>query len=128
MAHIEFPAIPVPGFKMRVEEEPGQVTVTCSGILDVPDVEARLGPPLMRLHEHFLDRKVGLVRLDLVGVEYMNSYGIKVLASWFYRVENKRPSYAVEVLYDPASTWQRWSLKAVQILAPSIKVLPRTQA
>ena len=54
--------------------------------------------------------------------------GIKVLASWFYRVENKRPSYAVEVLYDPASTWQRWSLKAVQILAPSIKVLPRTQA
>jgi hypothetical protein len=128
MARIEFPGAPVPGFKVKVEEEPGLVTVSCSGILDVADVEARLGPPLMRLHESILDRKVPLVRLDLVEVEYMNSYGIKVLASWFYKVENKKPSYSVEVLYDPASTWQRWSLKAVQILAPSIKVVPRTQA
>ena len=123
MMSLEFPTVHLPGFKLKVHQEADRLQMICSGILDVPDVESVLGPPLMRLHEAILERGIPLVQLDLSRMEYMNSFGIKVLASWLYKVENKRPSYRVEVYCDPASVWQQWSLKVVQILAPSIQLL-----
>jgi hypothetical protein len=104
------------GFTIRLDTSGGTPTVVCQGTLDLQDSAGLLQPDLLRFHDAARVARVLDVRLDMTGMDYMNSSGIKAFMTWFLRNE-KDGGYALEVLYDPQRTWQSVSFKTMARLA-----------
>jgi anti-anti-sigma factor len=118
---ITFPAGLIPDFEVEITQGEGEVTVRFSGDLHADHVAERLQPPLLKMHEAILARKVSRVRLDLRKVDYMNSSAIKALASWLLAAERAREGgYRIDMIFNPDSTWQHESLGALEAIAPKV--------
>lgn len=117
----------VPGFNFQVASEGALYVAHCSGVLDGEDAAAKVQPELMKLHDTIVASRVHLVRLELQDVSYMNSNGIKAFATWFLKAEGSREhSYAIDLVYDPQVSWQRWSVGALQVLTPrALRLVPK---
>lgn len=121
MSTFQFPANLASGFKITVKEAPDRWTVVCSGILDVPDACTAIQPQLLALHQALIDHKVPTVELEVQGVDYMNSSGLKSFMAWFLAANQaKDHPYAIEVAYDPERSWQPISLRPMERLAPRV--------
>jgi len=121
MSAVSLPAEPVPGFKTRLTVKDKECTVECSGMLDGPDSTNVLQPQLIRLHDLLHAERFVRVRLDLSQVTYMNSSAIKCFMAWFLKAErNKDTSYTIDVVFDPATTWQYVSFTTMGRIAPRI--------
>lgn len=115
----QFPDHLTPDFSLSLKEEPTRWVVQCKGVLDVPNAAQRVQPELLKLHAAAIAAKVGLVRLDLKQVEYMNSSGLKSFMAWFLTAANAKDcTYTIEVGYDPERSWQQMSLRPMERLAP----------
>lgn len=122
------PVILVPGFSFQVASEGDRFVAHCSGVLDGEDAAARVQPELLKLHDEIVANRVDLVRLELQDVSYMNSNGIKAFATWFLKAEGSREHpYAIDLVYDPKISWQRWSVGALQVLTPrALRLIPKS--
>src|SRR5262249_31444503 len=78
-----FPADLASGFKISVKEAGDAWVVECSGVLDTPDACAAVQPQLLALHRAVVTAKIPTVKLEVQGVEYMNSSGLKSFIVWF---------------------------------------------
>lgn len=126
MTPVSFPEHPVPGFSVRADHAGDQVTLVCSGTLDANDSTAHLQPQLLAMHEALLASGVKRVVLDVTGVSYMNSSGVKCFMTWFIKAERaKVVAYEIHIVFDPQKTWQYVSFTTMGRIAP--KVL-RTQS
>lgn len=121
MSAFQFPSNLASGFKISLKETGDTWTVECSGVLDSPDACAAVQPQLLALHHAAVVAKVALVRLEMHGVEYMNSSGLKSFMVWFLAAnQSKEHRYGIEVSYDPDRTWQPISLRPMERLAPNV--------
>lgn len=106
-------------FQVQVVPSPESWVVRCVGTLDFTDSSAVMQPELMRLHREVLAAKVPRVELNLAGVEYMNSSGLKGFMAWFLAVDALEPGpYRIDIVYDAKKTWQAVSLAAMERVAP----------
>ena len=126
----QFPASLTPDFRITLNDGQGRWTVKCSGILDAPNAASLVQPELLRLHAAVVAAKIPVVELQLEEVEYINSSGLKSFMAWFLAAANAGDfRYTIEVVYDPARSWQQLSLRPMERLAPrTVKLLPRAGA
>jgi anti-anti-sigma factor len=111
---------------VKLSEDGEAVTLVCAGTLDANDSTAHLQPQLLALHEQLLAAGTKKVVLDVTGVSYMNSSGVKCFMTWFIKAErSKVPPYEIHIVFDPQRTWQYVSFTTMGRIAP--KVL-RTQS
>jgi hypothetical protein len=98
------------------------VSVVLRGDSDARDAGAALDDFLVRrVHPAVL--RVGLkqLHLDVTGLEFLNSAGIKALVNWLLAIKQQAaPSrYFVVLQYDESITWQSKGLKPLAYVAPS---------
>jgi hypothetical protein len=121
MAPFEFTQSIPPGFHISVREEGATWFVECSGVLDTPDACSAVQPQLLMLHGALVAAQVSQVNLNLRGVEYMNSGGLKSFMAWFLSANQEQDRrYRIEVAYDPNRSWQPISLRPMERLAPKV--------
>lgn len=112
------------GFHISVRDAGDAYAVDCWGVLDTPDACANLQPQLLLLHKAIVDQKIRKVRLNLQGVDYMNSGGLKSFMAWFITAnQTQEHRYEIEVSYDPERSWQPISLRPMKRLAPAVILL-----
>lgn len=100
---------------IEVFDDPQGVLVKLTGTLDQQGEGDRLAPLLAQVHEGALARRLPLVSLDVSGMDFLNSSGIKTLAMWVMKREALAPAevYAVKVIYARHVTWQVATLRAI---------------
>ena len=121
MTTLQFPAEPVPGFLVSVQQHGEIVKMVCSGTLDAKEVTHLLQPQLLGFHDQLLAAGCREVTLDFSAVNYMNSSAIKCFMAWFLRAErHKEAAYTIHVSYDPKRTWQFVSFTTMGRIAPKV--------
>lgn len=132
MSGVSFPEQPVPGFIVRFAHEGETCRLVCSGTLDANDSTAHLQPHLLAFHDQLLANAVREVTVDVTGVAYMNSSGVKCFMTWFIKAErSKTPPYVIQIVFDPQRTWQYVSFTTMGRIAPKvlrIQSLPAQEA
>lgn len=116
-----FPETLTPGFRFKVQPEGESCRIECSGTLDVRDASTEVQSELLRLHDALVASRVHSVRLDMHGVDYMNSSGIQGFMAWFLKAGNAIDHrYTIEVIYDPDRRWQVVSFPIMERLTPGV--------
>ena len=97
--------------------------VTLEGPADLR-TKATLDRLLDKVHSLAMERKAPEVKLDLRGVEFMNSSCIKSLVTWIGDAQDAAPSgaYAITLVGSSAVHWQTRSLEALSGLADIVRI------
>ncbi len=121
MSFVPLAPEPIPGFKVQMSVAGKACVMQCSGTIDSPDSTSTLQPMLLQLHDRLVAAGVETVRLDVSGMEYMNSSAIKCFMAWFLKAErSKDASYAITVVFDKQRTWQYVSFTTMGRVAPRV--------
>lgn len=99
------------------------VTVVLRGDSDARDAGAALDEYLVRrIHKAVSESKIKKIQLDVTGLEFLNSSGIKALVNWLIAVKLQKPEdrYFIVLQYDEGITWQSKGLKPLACVAPSL--------
>lgn len=106
----------------EVLDTDNSVSIVLRGDSDARDAAAALDEFLVRrVHPAILKAALKLVQLDVTGLEFLNSAGIKALVNWLLAIkQQQQPSrYFVVVQYDEGITWQAKGLKPLTFVAQS---------
>jgi hypothetical protein len=98
------------------------VSVVLRGDSDARDAAAALDDFLVRrVHPAVLGAALKRIQLDVTGLEFLNSAGIKALVNWLLAVKKQEPQarYFIVVQYDEGITWQAKGLKPLTFVAQS---------
>ncbi len=76
---------------------------------------------LRRVHPAVLAAGLRQVQLDVTGLEFLNSAGIKALVNWLLIIKQMLPAsrYSIVLQYDEGITWQGKGLKPLACVAPA---------
>lgn len=98
------------------------VSVVLRGDSDARDAGAALDDFLVRrVHPAVVTSGLKILQLDVTGLEFLNSAGIKALVNWLLAIKREpQPSrYFIVLQYDEGITWQSKGLKPLACVAPS---------
>ena len=104
------------------DDKDGTVTVVLRGDSDARDAGAALDEFLVRrVHPAVLHKGLKKLQLDVTGLEFLNSAGIKALVNWLLAIKQQQPQsrYFIVLQYDEGITWQSKGLKPLACVAPS---------
>ncbi|MBN2440050.1 MAG: hypothetical protein JXJ04_01850 [Spirochaetales bacterium] len=90
------------------------------GIIDDQNPGEYLIPFLDKVHENVLEHSIKALEIDISGLEYINSAGIKDLINWllkFDAMESDR-KYKITFVCDKLSRWQGLSVAMIQKIIP----------
>jgi hypothetical protein len=118
VAEQAFPTIDTQGARVWTRLEGGILKVMMTGSVESRDAGAIFDAYWMSLDEAVRREKVGLVDLDLSGVDFMNSSGILTLVRWMTRLRAE-PTYRIEIRHDRNLTWQKTNIPVLAKLAPN---------
>ena len=104
--------------ELRSDSAEGLV-LTLTGEIAQPNPGEFLDPLLQKVHQDALANKVPQVSVDLTGLSFLNSSGIKSLGAWVvnHQAQDAANRYRLEFIYNRAVTWQHASLKALTVLS-----------
>lgn len=98
------------------------VSVVLRGDSDARDAGTALDDFLVkRVHPAVMSAGLKLLQLDVTGLEFLNSAGIKALVNWLIAIKKLQPQdrYFIVLQYDEGITWQSKGLKPLACVAPS---------
>ena len=110
----------IENFEIRPSERDGTIAVVFSGMIDIREPSKEILPYLLKIHEAILENAFNKIYIDLTGLDFMNSSGIKTFISWIMKV-NEMPQeerYNITIIYGPDITWQQSSVKVIKRLFP----------
>ena len=110
----------IENFEIRLSEKEGTIAVVFSGMIDIREPTKEILPYLLKIHKTILENAFNKVYIDLTGLDFMNSSGIKTFISWIMKV-NEMPQadrYNITIIYGPDITWQQSSVKVIKRLFP----------
>jgi hypothetical protein len=99
--------------------------VTLGGDIDQASPKTFLAPFLEKVHAAAQDEGLREVKVDIVGLHFLNSSAVKEIIGWLLR-RNHIPAakkYVVEFIYDSSILWQRVSMPTLSQLDPDFVVL-----
>jgi len=99
--------------------------VTLRGEIDQSSPKAFLAPFFESVHAAAQDEGLREVKVDIVGLHFLNSSAVKEIIGWLLR-RNHLPEgkkYVVEFIYDSSILWQRVTLPTLGQLDPDFVVL-----
>ena len=106
----------------EVLDSDNTVSVVLRGDSDARDAGTALDDFLVkRVHPAVLAAGLKLLQLDVTGLEFLNSAGIKALVNWLIAIKKQQPQdrYFIVLQYDEGITWQSKGLKPLACVAPS---------
>ncbi|MCS6911610.1 MAG: hypothetical protein RMK29_09125 [Myxococcales bacterium] len=98
------------------------VAVVLRGDADAREAGPELDAYLVgAVHPAVLQAGLRELRLDVTGLEFLNSAGIKALVNWLLAIKQQPPAqrYVIVLDYDEGITWQGKGLKPLACVAPS---------
>ena len=98
------------------------VSVVLRGDSDARDAGTALNEYLtQRVHPAVLAAQLRQIHVDVTGLEFLNSSGIKALVNWLLLLKKRPPDdrYALVVQYDEGITWQGKGLRPLCAVAPT---------
>ena len=98
------------------------ISVVLRGDSDAREAGPTLDTYLVRrVHPAVLQAGLKHLLLDVTGLEFLNSAGIKALVNWLLAVKQQAPAarYFIVLQYDEGITWQGKGLKPLACVAPS---------
>lgn len=96
------------------------VSIVLRGDSDAREAGPQLDAYLVKLvHPAVLLANLKQVQLDVTGLEFLNSAGIKALVNWLLVVKGAAQRYVIVLLYDESITWQGKGLKPLSCVAPA---------
>lgn len=98
------------------------VSVVLRGDSDARDAGTALDDFLVkRVHPAVMKAGLKLLQLDVTGLEFLNSAGIKALVNWLIAIKKQQQAdrYFIVLQYDEGITWQSKGLKPLACVAPS---------
>lgn len=97
------------------DEEAGAPVIRFEGEVSSERADEELAPLVNGLHAEAIANAVTELRIDLSGLRFLNSRGIKCLVNWIMNLKALAPAqrYALCFLYSPTITWQRNTLSAL---------------
>lgn len=99
------------------------VSVVLRGDSDARDAGPALDEFLVRrVHPAVVKAGLKQLQLDVTGLEFLNSAGIKAMVNWLLAVKAMQPTtarYFIVLQYDEGITWQSRGLKPLSHVAQS---------
>lgn len=109
----------ISGETYRVAYEPANATITCEGSLRLYGAAGYAS--IVDLFNKAADQKSPTIKLNLEGLQFLNSSGINALSKFVIRVRNNKHSKLV-VQGTSRFPWQSKSLTNLQRLMPEIEL------
>jgi hypothetical protein len=106
----------------EVLDSDNTVSIVLRGDSDARDAGTALDDFLVkRVHPAVMSAGLKLLQLDVTGLEFLNSAGIKALVNWLIAIKKQQPQdrYFIVLQYDEGITWQSKGLKPLACVAPS---------
>jgi hypothetical protein len=107
---------------IRVEDDTDGLLITIDGIIDMEDPGIILDPFFQSVHQSSIQNNIQKINVNLTGLNFLNSSGIKCLAKWVLGLsqvsEDKR--YKIIIKQNPTITWQKTSLITLTYAAPGL--------
>ena len=107
---------------IRVEDDTDGLLITIDGIIDMEDPGIILDPFFQSVHQSSIQNNIRKINVNLTGLSFLNSSGIKCLAKWVLSLsqvsEDKR--YKIIIKQNPTITWQKTSLITLTFAAPGL--------
>ncbi len=99
--------------------------VTLRGDIDQPSPKVFLAPFFDKIHADAEAEQLREVKVDVLGVRFLNSAAVKEIIGWLLRRNRLPPEkkYAVEFIYDSSILWQRVTMPTLSQLDPDFVVL-----
>lgn len=99
--------------------------VTLRGDIDQPSPKTFLGPFLDKVHVSAETEGLHEVKVDILGLRFLNSSAVKEIITWLLRRNRLPPGkkYVVEFIYDSSILWQRVSMPTLSQLDPDFVLL-----
>ena len=122
MNRLSLEPLPVGALTAEVLDADNSVSIVLRGDSDARDAAAALDDFLVRrVHPAILKAALKLVQLDVTGLEFLNSAGIKALVNWLLAIKQQQPPsrYFIVVQYDEGITWQAKGPKPLTFVAQS---------
>lgn len=106
--------------ELRLEVEPGGC-VRMTGSLTLRDPYKVLLPVFQSLHKAALHDGLTRVVVDISGLSFVNSSGIRVFVDWVLWLREEPPTRRYKLAFRSTTShaWQRASLPVLQSLAPA---------
>lgn len=124
MAELRLEVVALPDFKSQASFEDGSISVRLHGSADIP-ARKPLESLLTGVHSESQRLKARRVVIDLTELEFMNSSCFKSFVTWIEEVQNldADAQYRITFVSNPATHWQRRSLKALSCFAADLITL-----
>lgn len=103
------------------------ITLTLKGDIDMRDTSIEFLPYLMKVHDALINNNVSNIRLDLSGLTFMNSNGIKSLINWIMKASEmpQNVRYRINIISNNNIAWQESTLPVLQKLFPDFIIIDR---
>jgi hypothetical protein len=108
-----------------LENESKGLTLILKGDIDMRDTSIEFLPYLMKVHDAVIRNGISGIRLDLSGLTFMNSNGIKSLINWVMKASEMPPDkrYKISIIANSNIAWQESTLPVLQKLFPDFIII-----
>jgi hypothetical protein len=115
--------------RINITDIDNGLAIKISGDIDMKDPGIILDPLLDKVHTGMITAGNKVIDLDILGLYFLNSSGIKSIAKWIIQLasipDNKK--YRIRIHYNKDITWQVTSIPTLKYLAagpqPAVEVV-----
>lgn len=103
-----------------LENDSEGIVLVLKGDIDMRDTSIEFLPYLKKVHDAIILNKIKSIRLDLSGLTFMNSNGIKSLINWIMKAGEMMPDsrYTINIIANSNIAWQESTLPVLRKLFP----------
>ena len=106
--------------RLQIEVQDSPVGLVFTGDIDMEDPSTVLDPFFSKVHEGMTGGAIGEIQVDVTGLNFLNSSGIKAISKWIMQLggtpDDKK--YVIKLKHNPEITWQATSLPTLTYLVP----------
>ena len=104
--------------KINIADSAAGLTIKFNGEIDMEDPGIILDPLFDKVHSGAGEKGFSEIIVDFVGLNFLNSSGIKALAKWVMRLSDlpEDNRYKIKINYNKDITWQVTSLPTLTYL------------
>ncbi|MCX7655415.1 MAG: hypothetical protein N2Z76_02695 [Treponemataceae bacterium] len=111
---------------IEVQDTASGIKVIITGDIDMQDPGVLLDPLFDTIHNGAIAQGMKTIDLDVTGLTFLNSSGIKAIAKWIMKLATVETGkkYTINIVQNKSISWQATSLQTLTFLVPgSVNVL-----
>lgn len=100
------------------------IHINFKGRIDMENPTEDLMPYLEKVYKKIMSANLRTILIDILGLEYINSAGIRTILMWFNKFseipEEQKDEFDITIRYKKGSSWQETILPTFRHFAPDI--------